>query len=106
MLEYDLEADLSVEVGKFLRNRSDVLLTRVEAGGEHRKRLTTVGTADWCGLVVGGRHIEIELKRRDGKSRPAQKARATQVERLGGVYAVCRTVRDVEAAIFRAKEGI
>lgn len=98
------EAALSKAVAEYLALRFDVLITRVEAGAKDpRDRRTEAGTADWCGVVEGGRHIEIELKAPTGRSRPSQLARCRAVERLGGVYAVCRSVSDVKIAIERAK---
>ena len=97
------EADLSAAVAEYLALRFDVLITRVEAGGTSRRRITAPGTADWCGVVQGGRHIELELKTRTGKLRNLQLDRARRVTRLGGVYAICRSVQDVADAIERAR---
>ena len=101
---YELEAELTDAVTRYLALRDDVMLKRVEAGGSHRRKLTTRGTADFVGLVQPhGRHIEIECKARTGRSSPDQLAREIKVRRLGGVYEVCRSVRDVHAAIEKAK---
>jgi hypothetical protein len=103
--EWDLEADLSAAVAAYLEHRGDVLLTRVEAGGTSRKRQTLKGTADWCGVVLGGQHIELEMKSRTGTSRPAQLQRCTAVRRMGGRYEVCRSVQAVHEAIEKARKG-
>ena len=102
--QYALESELSSAVAEYLKKRSDVLLTRVEAGGEGKKRLTEKGTGDWCGCVYpSGLHLEIELKKKGGVSRPSQIDRCRAVRRMGGMYEVCRSVAEVHAAIEAAK---
>lgn len=97
--QYDSESELSAAVAEYLENRGDVLLTRVEASHSRNRRGTETGSADWQGCTLGGVHLECELKNRTGKSRPEQVARSQKIRRLGGVYRVCRSVRDVHEAI-------
>jgi len=99
---YELESELASAVDEYLSKRGDVLITRVEAGGQSKKRLTLKGTADRVGVCLGGKHIELELKNRTGKSSPAQIARGEKIRKLGGVYEVCRSVAEVHAAIEKA----
>lgn len=101
---YELEFDLYREVEQHLRQRGDVLLTPVEAADARGKGgRTAPGSADFQGVALGGVHLEVELKSRTGKSRPKQLQRADVVRKMGGVYEVCRTVRDVHEAIEKAK---
>jgi hypothetical protein len=100
---YEIESALASAVDEYLAKRGDVLITRVESGGQSKKRLTLKGTADRVGVVgPAGRHIELELKRTNGKSSPAQIARGERIRKLGGVYEVCRSVQQVHEAIERA----
>lgn len=101
---YETESGLAVAVSWYLRQRGDVLLTPVEAADARGRGKTTPGSADLQGCVLGGVHLECELKSRLGQSRKKQKERARTVRRLGGVYWVCRCVNDVHDAIEYAIE--
>lgn len=103
--EYSSESELSVAVSQYLAQRHDHCITRVDSGeARGKRRITAVGTPDWEGCVVGGVHVEIELKKRKGKSSPEQIARGEKVRALGGIYEVCRSVADVHATIEAATE--
>jgi hypothetical protein len=100
---YATEAELATAVHWYLRQRTDHHITRVEASEAHgRRRGTAKGSPDWSGCVLGGRHIEIELKSAKGKSKPEQIARGERIRKLGGIYEVCRSVAEVHAAIEKA----
>ena len=91
MTAAQLEKELAKDVAKYFRKRGDLLMTRVEAGGTSRKRVTEPGTADWVGcLYPHGTHIEIELKTRTGAARKAQLERQYTQKRLFEHFGVPR----------------
>lgn len=104
---YSLESDLKEAVESYLKQRGDVHLDRIESGGVSRKmrgRGAPTGTADFVGVVLGGRHLEIELKRpKKSHSSPEQIARRDKIRRMGGVSEECRTVAEVHDAIEKAR---
>lgn len=55
----------------------------------------------WPDVLVlhGGRLFGLELKTARGRLSDAQKAARADIEAAGGVYAVCRSVADVEEAL-------
>ena len=56
----------------------------------------TVGMADWAGIVMGGKRLEIEFKDTDSVQSPEQKNYQAMIERFGGIYILAKSVEDVE----------
>ncbi|HEY0140391.1 MAG TPA: hypothetical protein VGF48_05810 [Thermoanaerobaculia bacterium] len=50
-------------------------------------------------VVLGGRHVGIEVKSRRGIQSPAQQEFERKLRAAGGVYILARSVEDVERAI-------
>lgn len=99
------EASLSAAVREYLATRRDVLITCVDAADGKGRGKTEPGTGDWCGVLAGGLHIEIELKSAKGRAREKQLQRQRRVRALGGVYEFCRSVADVHRVIEAAKRA-
>ena len=61
------------------------------------------GWPDLCGVVApSGRWLAIEVKSPRGRVAPEQAAWGALLTRMGGVYAVCRSVEDARAAVDQA----
>ena len=61
------------------------------------------GWPDLCGVVApSGRWLAIEAKSASGRVAPEQAAWGALLTRMGGVYAICRSVDDALAALDRA----
>jgi len=58
-----------------------------------------VGSSDILGLLPGGRFICVECKSKKGKLSEKQKDFLAEVERLGGLAIVARSVDDVIEAV-------
>lgn len=66
-------------------NSGDVVV--VQRGRKRRFRGAPAGTGDLVGYVLGsGVHLEVELKRAGGRSRPAQRRRREAAARDGWIY--------------------
>jgi len=62
------------------------------------------GTADFeCAFYPNGRHVSIEVKSEDGKQSDAQKIYQRNVEYVGGVYILARSILDVENKLKQEK---
>ena len=57
------------------------------------------GVADLCLVLPGGRAAFIELKVADGKQRKEQAEFQAEAEAAGALYAICRSVDDVNATL-------
>jgi hypothetical protein len=70
-----------------------------------------VGSGDFVGFLTNeagprtGAYLELEIKTPRGVSSKDQLMRADLVRRMGGFYAVVRSVEDAIAAIDRAAQG-
>lgn len=66
-------------------NAGDVVV--VQRGRKRRFRGAPAGTGDLVGYVLGsGLHLEVEIKRPGGRSRPAQRRRREAAAREGWLY--------------------
>jgi len=55
------------------------------------------GTADFeCVFYPNGRHVSIEVKSDEGKQSEVQKTYQKDIEYMGGVYVLARSILDVE----------
>lgn len=63
----------------------------------HYVRVGKKGSGDILVCGAGGRWIEIEAKRQDGRQEEAQIERQRHVEAMGGVYILARSVEALEA---------
>lgn len=67
------------------------------AGGRYGYSQT--GAPDIMAIGRSGRFVGIELKTKVGKVSTHQRARGDQIEKAGGSYAVCRSIREVFEAL-------
>jgi hypothetical protein len=100
-----LEEALKKEIELALGLHPLVLLTRVNAGGGRGLKGGWVkgapaGTADYI-CCVGGRYLEMEVKRPNGTGRqtPKQKDRQAAVGARRGCYALVASVAQAEAVV-------
>lgn len=64
------------------------------------------GAADLCGILLPhGRWVCLEVKTPRGRQSEAQRLWGDLVRKMGGFYAVVRSVDDAIAAVGRAREG-
>lgn len=62
------------------------------------------GTADFeCAFYPNGRHVSIEVKSDEGKQSEPQKKRQREIESVGGVYILARSIIDVECRLKKEK---
>ena len=62
------------------------------------------GQADITGMMLDGRRLEVETKRRHGgRQSPGQKAFQAMIEASGGVYILAASVDDLLAGLEKAK---
>ena len=71
-------------------------------GSTHKVKYGVPGMAD-IGGICSGVAIQLEVKTATGKQTEKQVKWQKAVERAGGVYAVCRSAADAEAAIQEAR---
>ena len=71
-------------------------------GSTHKVKYGVPGMAD-IGGICSGIAIQLEVKTATGKQTEKQVKWQKAVERAGGIYAVCRSVADAEAAIQEAR---
>ena len=96
-LEHSIQTQIMLEFGQ----RTDMKIWRQNTGvaktldGNRFIRFGVVGCADISGIIKGGIRLEIEVKKRTGKQREAQKAFQRMIESMGGIYIVARSVDDV-----------
>jgi hypothetical protein len=64
-----------------------------------------LGSADILGLLPGGRFIAVECKSKKGKLSEKQKDFLAEVEQLGGIAIVARSVEDVMNSV-KNRNGI
>ena len=57
------------------------------------------GSSDIIGILPGGRFIAVECKSKSGKVSEKQKAFLAEIERLGGIAIIARSVDDVIAGV-------
>lgn len=68
-------------------------------GKARKDRGVKRGLADYRLVIPKGRSAEIELKVKGTYQSPDQKAWQKSVEAIGGLYAVCRSVEEVETVL-------
>ena len=65
-----------------------------------------VGVGDLVGIMwPSGRWVELEVKTGGARQTEEQRTRATLIRRMGGFYAVVRSVDDARGAVVRARRG-
>jgi len=80
--------------------RTDVFAWRQNTGVSRRHiRFGRNGAADITGILRGGRRLEIETKTATGKQSDAQVEFQAEIERMGGLYILARSVEDVATAL-------
>lgn len=86
------------DVGRFFE--ADVGLAKYEDARGRRRAVQfgTKGQGDIWGIVNGGLHVEIEVKKEDGRQSKAQKNFERMIVRFGGLYILARSVDDVRQA--------
>ena len=62
-------------------------------------RFGVPGQADLSGILYPGVRLEIEVKQQTGRQSQDQKNFQRMVERMGGLYILARSVKEVEDAI-------
>ena len=77
-------------------------VAKVNGGGVVRYGLT--GSSDIIGICGGGKFLAIEVKTGNAKQSKEQCYFQVTVERLGGIYILARSLRDVEHLLLTAKE--
>jgi len=102
------EDNLQRQVASYLEIvRPDCVWTHFPAG-EARTAITGAklrrfglkrGWPDLIFVLPGGRFAALELKAAAGRQSPDQKALQAEIERLGSLYLVCRTLAEVEGAL-------
>ncbi len=82
------------------------VFNRLNSGSiSHRVKGAKKGTADFeCAFAPNGRHVSIEAKSERGKQEDDQIIRQKKVERVGGIYILAKSIRDVEDGL--RKEAI
>lgn len=100
------ETEIQSQILKALRSIPTVSFWRSNVDMRGRYKKGRVGQADITGLVkmiIGGKpygiRVEIEVKTDTGKQSPEQEAFQREVEELGGVYILARSVDDVLAGL-------
>lgn len=102
-----LESEIQAAILQYLATREDLRAWRNNVGvgvlnGGHHVRFGVPGQADISGILAGGRRLEIEVKRPDGRQSEQQRRFQAMVERFGGVYILARSVGDVRSALDKA----
>lgn len=102
---HERERDVMNDILRWSAGRTDLRLWRINNGTfltPDMNRVVQVGlpgAADLSGIINGGRRLEIECKSKTGKQRKEQVAFERMINRLGGIYVLARSVKDVEDAI-------
>lgn len=105
-----LEKQLAPVVLKILCGNTGLTLWRNPAGYDTARKVRyglAPGSGDYIGLWTpgGARYVEVELKTPKGRLSPEQVARKQLVARLGGIYAVTRSIADAEALLAQLRAG-
>jgi hypothetical protein len=98
-----LESQLAPVVLEVLCGGTGLVLWRNAAGYDEKRKIRyglTAGTADYIGLYQG-RYIEVELKTPRGRQSADQIAHESLINRLGGIYAIVRSVEDARQLLAR-----
>ena len=78
----------------------------LKAKDERLVRFGKPGSSDILGIMPGGRFIAVECKSENGKLSDKQKAFLEEVERLGGLAIVAKSVDDVIDAVISSRVRI
>lgn len=84
---------------KAWRNNSGVAMMKGRGGRMQPVRFGARGQADILGILPGGRFLAVECKSSTGKTTEDQEAFLREVNRLGGLAIVARSIDDLEAAL-------
>jgi hypothetical protein len=74
-----------------------------KAGNKRFVRYGKPGVSDIIGVLPGGRFMAIECKAPNGRLSEYQKEFLDQVEKMGGLVVVARSVEDLEKALKEAE---
>lgn len=77
------------------------IFNRINSGSmSHTFKGARAGTADFeCTFGPNGKHVSIEVKSETGKQRDSQVIYQRKIEKLGGVYILAKSIRDVEKGL-------
>ena len=96
------EKEIQKQIIDYLRLRR-IPATRHQCGAaHHRGGHINMGEAGWPDIIAclpDGRFLGIEVKRKEGKLRPAQSERITELLGNNAAIVVARSVEDVEKAL-------
>lgn len=94
--------DILVELTKYRHIRVWKGVTGVAQSfdGKRTIKFGLPGSADITGLIgPRGIRVELEVKTGKGEQRDDQRVFQHMIERLGGIYAICRSVEDAKRAV-------
>lgn len=97
-----LERDVARAIDAYLDTLGLKNLAQRDHGGRFKRRTTGVGTPDRWGVLPGGRHWAIEIKRPDARPRPNEAKQNAVLDYLrsqGALVIVARDVADVHAVL-------
>lgn len=110
----DTESEILSAIRKDLGRERDLVLWRLSQGGAmareggqtYRAGLSVNGAADLVGVLApAGRWFCLEVKSARGKQSAAQVLWGNLVRKMGGFYAVVRSVEEARDALERARLG-
>lgn len=108
------ESEILSAIRKALGREPDLVLWRLSQGGAmareggqtYRAGLSVNGAADLVGVLApAGRWFCLEVKSARGKQSAAQVLWGNLVRKMGGFYAVVRSVEEARDALERARLG-
>jgi len=97
-----LERDVARAIDAYLDTLGLRNLGQRDHGGRFKRRTTGVGTPDRWGVLPGGRHWAIEIKRPDARPRANEAKQNENLDYLrkqGALVIVARSVTDVHAEL-------
>lgn len=90
------EKELTKIMRKYWQQNGWLAIRNQQNIGSHK------GLADFI-VIKGGKHVFVELKGDKGRQSEFQKKFQQEVEEHGGIYCLCRCIKDFETTIRHAK---